>query len=79
MEIEEGLGFGELVYLCCWGSDLKGSSLKAPERERERERVERKSKKERESNVWVCLVFIVELVKENEREIGFIELLPMVF
>ena len=37
MEIEEGLGFGELVYLCCWGSDLKGSSLKAPERERERE------------------------------------------
>ena len=38
MEIEEGLGFGELVYLCCWGSDLKGSSLKAPERERERER-----------------------------------------
>ena len=56
-------------------------STRERERERERERkwVERKSKKERESNVWVSLVFIVELVKEKERDIGFIELLPMVF
>ena len=54
-------------------------STREREREREREWVERKSKKERESNVWVSLVFIVELVKEKERDIGFIELLPMVF